>query len=123
MTLAVTRIIGARRHHDHVVAAAAHDDGDARRALDFAQKPCIDAIVLQALAQPRAENIDADAAQERDLAAGPRRRHRLVAALAARETLKRAAQQGLAGPGQAIRERHQIHIGAADDQNIGCAHT
>ncbi len=74
---------------------------------------------FQRLQQILAVLAHADAADQRDLGAEPRRGHRLVAALAAGRAGEGLADQGLARRGQAHGVGHEVHVDAAHHHHGG----
>jgi len=118
--------IGRRQAHvaaggddDGVLAAGVHgDDGDAGGGLVVRQQPVeADAVADQARGEALAEGVGAHLAEELDAPAEPGAGDGLVGALPTRERLEVAAEDGLAGPGEALARHHHVHVGAADDEH------
>jgi hypothetical protein len=68
------------------------------------------------------QRVAADAADERDVGAEPRRRDGLVGPLAAGDPAERRVGDGLAGAGQPAAARDQVEVHRPDDDDRGAIH-
>jgi hypothetical protein len=114
------RLVRARRHDDRILTRPLHpDQRDAGRLRARAVNGAgIHARGCKAGFQVIPEKIVAGAAghpHHARITAQPARGASLICALATGEHLKIAAQNGLAGRGQAVHRNHEIHVQAAND--------
>ena len=113
----VDACVGARADDDRVLAPRIdRDHRDSGRGLAIlADVLDADALGPQALAQPRALRVGADAADHGHLAPQARRGHRLVGPLAARKLAAVAPDDRLARGRVALDGDHQVEVDRADD--------
>jgi hypothetical protein len=89
---------------------------------DGTQSTAVDLVGHQAVAKLAAKRIVANAPDHGGTSAEARRRHGLIRTLAARHRREGAAEQRFARHRQAGSPRHQIHVQAADDDDLDLAH-
>ncbi len=115
------RAVGAGADDDRVLAGGGvhrHQRLSAGRSLGHQHPLHIDPLRGQRRPQPPADRVRTDHPHHRDLGSEPRRRDRLVGALAARVLGQGTAQHGLPRPG-VVRDRyHQVQVEAAHDCDL-----
>ena len=115
--------VAAGDDHDRILAGVVDDDQRhaRRRRRARAERRANDRLRFQPAPERRAVRIVADKTEHRDVRAEPGRRDRLVAALAARRLRERMAGEGFARLRQARRPGDEVHVQAADHDDVAAA--